>query len=364
MYIASLAPGHVGELLYVNTALCELVMRAREDLVGRHVEVLAPADDARLARTRIADMLARRFSSESRERVLLRADGRQVPTREAVNAVFPEQGPPYLIAQLTDLRPQQEAHAALLDAFDTQRKVLARLREATESRKAAVRSLSHDLRSPLTSVRAYQELLLDGAAGDLAGEQREMLEIAFRNTDRVIDLVDDLATAAALEAEPVDVTSHQRVAIDEVLAAVLDTTQSLCTRRRQTLVRPTAPLGVRVEGDAVQLERALLNVLSNAVKYTPEGGTVTVATMVIDDRLAIAVTDTGIGIPAHQIEHLGEQFFRAESALAEGIPGTGLGLAVTKAVLTQHGGSMSVSSSDRGSTFTLTLPVVDACVGV
>ena len=362
MYIASLDPERVGELLNVNAALCELLMRRREDLVGKHVEVLAPADDAALARGRIAKMVSRRLADESRERELLRADGRRLPTREAVNVVHPEHGAPYVIGQITDLRPQREAQAALLDAFDTQRKVLARLREATESRKAAVRALSHDLRSPLTSVRAYQELLLDGAAGDLTDEQREMLEIAFRNTDRVIGLVDDLATAAALEAEPTDIVARQRVSIDDVLAAVLDTAQSLCTRRDQTLVRPGGHLGIEVEGDPVQLERALLNVVSNAVKYTPEGGTVTVAAVVVDDTLAIAVTDTGIGIPAHQLSQLGEQFFRADSALQEGIPGTGLGLAVTKAILAQHGGAMNVTSSEHGSTFTLMLPVASARV--
>jgi PAS domain S-box-containing protein len=363
MYIASLDPERAGELLNVNAALCELLMRPREELVGKHIDVLAPPDDAALARSRIAKMVGRRLADESRERELLRADGRRLPTREAVNVVYPESGTPYVIGQLTDLRPQQEAHAALLDAFDTQRKVLARLREATESRKAAVRSLSHDLRSPLTSVRAYQELLLDGAAGELQGEQREMLEIAFRNTDRVIGLVDDLATAAALEAEPVDLVSRHRIDFDDVLSAALDTTQSLCTRRQQTLVRQVTPLGVEVEGDAVQLERALLNVLSNAVKYTPEGGTVTVAAVVVDDTLAVAVSDTGIGIPAHQLSQLGEQFFRADSARQEGIPGTGLGLAVTKAILAQHGGAMNVTSSERGSTFTLMLPVAAVRAG-
>lgn len=358
MLVSSLAPGHVGEILAVNTALCELLHRRPEQLVGRHVKDLAPAADAATADEHIAAMVSGAMTSYTRERALVRADGRVLPTSHAINVVRPEDGPPYAISQITDLRGRIEAEKAMADALEAQLVAVAKLRELNAARVDAAARLAHDLRSPLTCVRAYQELLLTGAAGDLTDEQEGMLEIAMRNADRVIGLVDELVSTASLELEKIDVLRLTRMPVGQVITAALDTVQPVCTRQQQVLVRPTSGLDVVVAADPVQLERALVNVLANAAKYTPEGGRITVTVSGTGDGIAIAVADTGIGIPAHQLGRVGEQFFRADTAQASRIKGTGLGLAVTRAVLAKHGGRLHVeSAAGHGSTFTLWLPL-------
>ncbi|MGN6606922.1 MAG: ATP-binding protein [Jatrophihabitans sp.] len=357
MMVSSLEPGRVGEIVAVNHALCELLHREPADLVGRHVKDLAPVDDADAADDHIAAMLAGTLTSYHRERPLLRADGRLVPTSHAINVVRPVDAAPYVISQITDLRSRIEAEQAMADALEAQVMAVAKLKELNAARVDAAARLAHDLRSPLTCVRAYQELLLTGAAGDLSDEQLQMVEIALRNADRVIALVDELVSTASLELENIDVTRLVRMPLGPVLTAALDTVQPVCTRQRQVLVRPGAGLDAIVAADGVQLERALVNVLANAAKYTPEGGQITVAVTADETGVAVAVTDTGIGIPAHQLARVGEQFFRADTAQAKGIKGTGLGLAVTRAVLAKHGGQLRVTSAPgHGSTFTLWLP--------
>jgi len=232
------------------------------------------------------------------------------------------------------------------------------LRRLNEARVAASARLAHDLRSPLTCARAYQELLLIGAAGDVDADQAQMLEVALRNTDKVIDLVDELVSTAALEVQAIDATHRRTMPLGALLSSALETVGVVCLRRGQRLRHSDGHAeDLMVFVDPTQMERALVNVLTNAAKYTPEGGRISVTVEPDGEGVAIAVSDTGIGIPPQQIARLGEQFFRADTAHAEGIKGIGLGLAVTKAVLDKHGGRLTVTSTPGlGSTFTLWIP--------
>ncbi|MGN6605662.1 MAG: ATP-binding protein [Jatrophihabitans sp.] len=357
MYIIGLDPAQPGRLLHVNAALCTLVQRPAAELIGRHVGILLPDEDAPV----LAEMLERMVGGEldqfQLDRMLVRSDGRRLPTRVAANVVRPERGSPYLVVQLTDLRDRIEAERAMTEALTVEAKALGELRRINEARVATAARLAHDLRSPLTVARAYQELVCTGAAGELTAEQVEMLEIALTNTDKVIGLVDDLVSTASVQLDRID-TSHRRtVAVRTVLDAALETVQPMITERGQTLDRPHRDLDEEFLVDPTQLERALVNVLHNASRYTREGGSISVTVDADATGIAIAVSDTGIGIDPAQLDRLGEQFFRADTAKQHGVRGVGLGLAVAKAVLAKHGGRLHVSSvPDAGSTFTLWVP--------
>ena len=133
---------------------------------------------------------------------MLRRDGRLLPTRMSAGVVRPERSAPYLVVQITDLRDRIEAERAMAEALTAEAAAAAELRRIDAARKATAARLAHDLRSPLTVARAYQELVGTGAAGELNDDQAEMLEIALRNTDRVIDLVDDLVVDGVAAARP------------------------------------------------------------------------------------------------------------------------------------------------------------------
>ncbi len=242
---------------------------------------------------------------------------------------------------------------------------------ATERMKDQFVSLiSHELRTPLTSILGYLELVLDDP--ELSGEQRRHLDTVERNAERLLRLVGDLLFTAQVDAgrfslQPGDV---------DLAAVVRAAEETVRVTAGATGVEVAVDLpggGLVVHGDAVRLGQACDNLVSNAVKFTPAGGRVILALRaawrtpdgtVVDapqdgaEPVArLAVSDTGIGIPAGEQAQLFARFFRASTARRHAVPGVGLGLAITRAITTAHGGTLEVASVEgRGTTFTLTLP--------
>ncbi|RBY87020.1 hypothetical protein DQ240_09055 [Blastococcus sp. TF02A-26] len=233
--------------------------------------------------------------------------------------------------------------------------------------------ISHELRTPLSSILGYLELVLDDPDQPLTEEQRSYLGTVERNAQRLLRLVGDLLFTAQVEAgrftlqpEDVDLAAVLRAAEENarVAAAAGDV--------RLDLDLPAAD--VVVAGDPVRLGQACDNLVSNAVKFTPAGGRVTLSLragwQAADGAFTeqpcpggapvarISVSDTGYGIPAAELDQLFTRFFRASTAKRNAVKGVGLGLSITKAITTAHGGSLDVVSAEgRGTTFTLTLPI-------
>src|SRR5690606_14312820 len=187
------------------------------------------------------------------------------------------------------------------------------------------RMASHELRMPLTSILGYVDLLAGGHGGPLTGDQREMLAIIDRNAHRLLELIDDIVTVDRLESGRLPLEVGE-VDVAHVVEQALLAVQPLAAARGQRVVADLRPGAGVVEGDAAQLERVVLNLATNAVKFTPRGGAVNVVADGDDGHARITVVDTGIGIPAEEQPRLFTRFFRAAAARAEAIPGTGLGL--------------------------------------
>ncbi|MGK5684295.1 ATP-binding protein [Actinoplanes sp. URMC 104] len=216
-------------------------------------------------------------------------------------------------------------------------------------------TVSHELRTPLTSISGYLELMRDGGHGDLSDAQRRMLEVISRNTKRLRDLIEDILTLSKIESGDY---SSDRTPLD--LAKVID--------RALVAIGPVAAKGsvglhldvrgpLPVRGDGAQLDRVMDNLLTNAVKFTPPDGTVTVHAERRGDRAVVIVADTGMGIPADEQQALFVRFFRATNAIKQAIPGTGLGLAIVRTIIENHGGTIAVDSTESvGTTVTLTFP--------
>ncbi|MGN6606657.1 MAG: ATP-binding protein [Jatrophihabitans sp.] len=252
-----------------------------------------------------------------------------------------------------ELAVRQESERALLDALDQQRAAAERLRGVDEMRTEVVATVSHELRTPLTTIGGYLELLLDDEPDD---DRRQMLEAMDRNAARLSDLVEDLLALARLDAE---VRTAPTVAVDltAVVLEAVDAVHHLVAQREQVLdLELDGTRRVMVHGDPRQLDRAIVNVLANAAKYTPAGGRVTVRLDIVGDRAQLAVTDTGVGIPRAEQDKLFDRFFRASTA--QDTKGTGLGLAIVKTIVDRHAGELTVESTPGlGSTFTISLPL-------
>ncbi len=218
-------------------------------------------------------------------------------------------------------------------------------------------TISHELRTPLTSINGYLELLEDGDYGDLSDAQRGALDIIGRNANRLRGLIEDLLVLNKIEATGLQ-SATEDVAVDDLVEGVAELLRPVADAAGVTLVvEPIDPeLVIRV--DRGQLERSLINLGSNAVKFTRAGGQATIGAAEVDGRAVITVTDTGIGIPAEDLPLLFGRFFRASNATAAAIPGTGLGLAIVRAIVEGHGGELRLDSVEgEGTVIRVDLPV-------
>ena len=233
-----------------------------------------------------------------------------------------------------------------------------RLREADRLKDEFVALISHDLRTPLTSITGYVELALDEDVND---EVRGFLQIAARNADRLLVLVNDLLFVAHLQAGELSLEPDE-VELAEVVRDAVTALEPRAAAKRITLtcVLDAVPT---VQADRGRVQQVLDNLVSNALKFTPEGGAVQVSLTEEDGTVHVDVADSGIGIGADDQERLFQRFFRAESAVERQLPGTGLGLYISRVIAEAHQGSLSVHSElGRGSTFRFELPVTRTAV--
>ncbi len=254
------------------------------------------------------------------------------------------------------LTAEQEARAF---AEAAQRDLSAqneRLRELDRLKDEFIALVSHELRTPLTSIRGYTELLLDGEAGELTDDQRQFLGVVERNSHRLLHLVGDLLFLAQVEAGKL-VLEVGTLDLGAVASESVETARPQAEAKAITLTLATSPVPV-VAGDRARLAQLLDNLVSNAVKFTPEGGRVDVRVRAGESQAILEVRDSGMGIPAEEQEFLFERFFRTSTATEQAIQGTGLGLAISKAIVEAHSGQITVASEEgAGTRFHVALPL-------
>ncbi|GAA1794426.1 HAMP domain-containing histidine kinase [Planosporangium flavigriseum] len=237
--------------------------------------------------------------------------------------------------------------------YEREQRLEAQLRDLDRSKDVFLSTVSHELRTPLTSISGFVELLADTASGPLTDDQRRMLEIVERNTNRLRGMIEDLLTLSRIETgtfktvrEHTDVTDLVSRAVRAVGSPANVTVYAHCPA--QELV---------AEIDPHQIERVLTNLLSNAVKFMPAGGEVVVSVREDGDDVVLSVSDTGMGIPRDEQSDLFTRFFRASNAVEASIPGTGLGLTIVRNIVANHDGEVKLQSEPgEGTTVTVRLP--------
>jgi PAS domain S-box-containing protein len=255
-----------------------------------------------------------------------------------------------------DVTEREAMHRAALQALDHERDAVDRLRELERVKADFVATVSHELRTPLTSMIGYVELLEDGVVGELSSDQRQLANRVQRNGRRLLLLVEDLLLLSQIETRQMSMSPREADLRDAVRAAHEGLAPLLATRHLDFVVRlPDEP--VMHEADPEQIERLVLNLLGNGVKFTPDGGRVELVVTDRPDTIEIVVLDNGMGIPADEQDQLFTRFFRSSTAMTQAIQGTGLGLTIVQAIVDLHGGQISVSSSEGvGTTVSVSLP--------
>jgi len=245
-------------------------------------------------------------------------------------------------------------HARL---YEGEERLVAELKSLDQAKASFLASASHDLRTPLTSIIGYAELLCDEETGPADSDRVMMLEGVNRNARRLKTMIEDMLTISKIELgaftsqlRPLDLTSLVPDAAQMIKLSVA--TSGL------TFEVSCPDQEVMVDGDPAQLDRVLVNLLSNAVKYTPRGGSVALTVSSTGDSAVLTVADTGIGIPEQDQGSLFTRFFRASNATEAAIPGSGLGLSIVRTIVANHHGDLSVQSAvDRGTTVTVRIPL-------
>jgi signal transduction histidine kinase len=236
------------------------------------------------------------------------------------------------------------------------------LRDITQQRELDrlkddfVATVSHELRTPLTSMMGFLEMIREGEAGALTDEQQRFLAIVYRSSERLQRLVGDLLFVARLDVNGLQL-QFGTVDLDEVVRDAVESAGAVARSRDLDLQLELASVP-EVTGDRERLSQLVGNLISNALKFTPAGGRVTVRAFVEGGHAVVEVEDDGIGIPEAEQDRLFQRFFRSSIATEQAIPGTGLGLVISRAIAEAHGGTLDVrSKTGAGACFRLDLPL-------
>jgi two-component system phosphate regulon sensor histidine kinase PhoR len=247
--------------------------------------------------------------------------------------------------------PSRKIQAAVAVFYD-----ITEIERVDRMRKDFVINVSHELRTPLTAIQGYTETLLDGAM-DEPEHNRRFLRIIRQNSERLAQLTSDLMVLSQIEVNAREFAFLPHKVL-EILMQSTDAIRVLTQPKNIAVSIDSVDRHLVVDCDGDGIHQVLMNLLENAAKYTPEGGTITVGAQAEDSEVEFYVRDTGIGIPPEHIPRLFERFYRVDKARSRALGGTGLGLAIVKHLVLAHGGSVRVESTvGQGSTFYFRIPM-------
>ncbi len=319
-----------GEILLMNPSL------RKTFFIDTHTEGRRPAEVIR--NTAVLDILSRLHSGQSvvasEEIVLLTPEERMCQ----VNAVA--------------MMRSGKFDGAVLVFHD-----ISQIRRLEKVRQDFVANVSHELRTPVASIKGYAEALLDGAIDDRQNA-REFIGIIHDNSDRLAGLINDLLDLAKIESGKMQMVLMP-VALLPVVKRCLGILEKTSAKKMLNITVDITDSLPRVNADESRLVQVLLNLIDNAVKYTPQGGRVSVRAEPQERMIRVDIEDTGVGIPENDLPRIFERFYRVDKARSREFGGTGLGLSIVKHIIHAHGGEVFVSSVvGKGSIFSITIPTV------
>jgi PAS domain S-box-containing protein len=348
-----------GRVVQGNRKRAEMLRLKEGDLRERSYADFTHPEDRGAVRDLLRELTTGTRNWSQLEKRDVRSDGTIAWTNLTVSVVRDAAGQPqFAIGMAEDISNRKDVEREREALLERKREQVERLREVDRLKDDFVASVSHELRTPLTSICGYVDLLREGEGGTLTPEQDALLEIVDRNSGRLLRLVADLLEVAQLESGQLSLDPEQ-VDLRELVDDCVQRAQALARMRELDLAFDvdSAP---SVHGDRSRLGQVVDNLLSNALKFTPAGGRVRARIGERNGAVVFEVEDTGVGIPAADHQYLFDRFYRTERASTLAIPGTGLGLWITRQIVQAHGGEIDVVSDDGvGTTFTVTLPVAD-----
>jgi len=327
-------------------AMAEIVGKTDADFFGKEHARTALADEKRIMRTG-KPMITSIEREEYKDRPFAWVETTKLPLRDDHGRIVGTFG---ISRDQTERLTAERALARQAQQLQIQNE---RLRELDHLKDEFIAAVSHELRTPLASIIGYVELLEDeDASGPDAGH---FLEVIGRNAYRLSRLIGDLLFLSGIQSGTMTM-EFRLTDLGEVAASAVDEMRHEAERKQITLSLSAVPLPCVADPDRIC--QLLTNLISNAVKFTPRGGSVWVKTGTEGELAVLTVADTGNGIPEADLKSIFDRFFRSRAAARQAIPGTGLGLTISKAIADAHGGSVTVESAEgQGSVFRAYLPL-------
>ena len=342
----------------INTGLLSVDGQGRVTLINRAFKRLFHLEDLKEPENKpLLDVLPEatgRYFRRIIERTWREGDQREVEVEIACQA---DRTVPADVSTLLLRDEQLQIRSQLVIVHDlSQSRELVKLRQLDTMKDNFISTISHELRTPLTSMLASISLIRQGFAGELSKQQADLLGIVHRNAERLKALINDLLDLSRLESGKTQL-NYEKVDLDKVLRDCVSEIEHLASEKHIRL-DTALKFGQKLVIDPMKIQQVLINLMGNALKFTPEGGTVKIQSCRERDHARIWVKDTGCGIAKDQLDKVFGRFYQVEDALTRSSTGTGLGLAICKRIVELHGGKIRVKSTvGKGSTFEFTLPL-------
>lgn len=326
-------------IVQVNPAFLHMINYHGEDVVGRHVDLVINDTTLLAAIDQALSMPPETFSELTNEIVL---------TDKGDEKVF--------TARCSPFRGRTKENLGTITVLHD----ITALKKIDQMKSDFVSMVSHEIRSPMNSLLMQLKIILDGLAGEVTDKQREILERASGKVLNLNNLVTELLDLSRIES---GLIAHEKEQVD--MAAMLRDQQSFHSpyaMEKKITIQLDCPAQLPVIlANRQNMEEVLANLITNAIKYSPEGATVSLLAVAENEYLKMVVSDTGYGIGADDLAKVFTRFYRVKDSNTRNIHGTGLGLAIVKSIVESHHGKITVASEPgKGTTFTVLLPLTDS----
>lgn len=254
-------------------------------------------------------------------------------------------------------RSSQALETKVQDRTKQLASALEEVQSISKTKSEFISAVSHELRTPLTSIKGYASLLMTGKLGEIPDQVKQRLDKINTHSDNLVKLINDLLDIARIESGRVEM-NFEKCNLSDIIENVHDLLTPQMKDKGINWKSDVAKEIPEMMLDSNQVERVFINLVSNAIKFTPENGTISVNATIEDDVVTAQVSDTGIGISEEDIRRLFDEFYRVENKINQNVKGTGLGLALAKKIVEAHSGTIWITSQlNEGTTFHFTLPL-------
>jgi len=343
-----------GYFIKINKVGLEMFGCPGEEIIGSHLSEWFSPVSVEIVNEIIKDLVSGKTIDKPAILEVVRKDGELRLGEIKVKPVNYDDKITEVYGIIRDVTEKNRLEQKLAEYHEQIEQAYEDLKEAHRAKTEFISNIAHELLTPLTSIKGYTELITDKKIGEINNDQKEKLQIILRNTDQLIVLIHNLSIVAELENNILEL-QIKSVSINETIIKILKDIQPQLEGKKISLVQDIHTLP-EIEGDEEKLATVILNLIINAIKFTPENGKIAITAVEEGDSIKISINDTGTGIPADKLPFIFDRFHQVYGTSSRKYGGVGLGLIISKEIIGMHNGIIWAESDENGSTFNIVLP--------